>query len=407
MLNWLKRVRGTLVLALIIVFLGGYWLGQLNTQPTENTQSFTTNNVKAVVTEIVQAGQVDMGGKLQQFQVLAVRVLEGKYAGQTFEIDYGRRQIVAVGSYFSPGDQLLLTVSEYPDLPAQAYYTDYIRTGPLAVLFTLFVVATLLISGKKGARSLVSMAFSLTIIMAFILPRILGGEDPVWVSVVGSFAILAGTLYLVYGWTVKTHAAVIGTLIALLLTGLLADYFVQFARMTGFSTEEAMFLSQQPQSLVVDFRGLVLGGIIIGSLGVLDDLVITQASVIFELYLLDPTQTWRALYRRGMRIGQDHVAATVNTLVLAYTGAALPLLLLVTGAGADWLGFINREFVTEEILRTLVGSLGLMLAVPLTTLVACWAATQMSGWGRVRQWLGPALEADLGHERHGHHHHHH
>src|SRR5690606_9294348 len=106
---------------------GGYWLGQVSTQPTESTQSFTTNNVKAVVTEIVQAGQVDLGGKLQQFQVLAVRVLEGKYAGQTFEIDYGRRQIVAVGSYFSPGDQLLLTVSEYPDLPAQAYYTDYIR----------------------------------------------------------------------------------------------------------------------------------------------------------------------------------------------------------------------------------------------------------------------------------------
>lgn len=402
----LKRLRGSLALVLVLVFVGGYWLGQVRSAPAAAQDSgYTSNNVRARVTGIVQAGQVDMGGKLQAYQVLSVEVLEGKYAGQSFEVDYGRRQIVAPGSYFSAGDELLLTISAVPNVAPQAYYADYVRSRPLAVLFALFVVVTLFISGKKGLRSLISMSFSLTVILAFILPRILAGEDPVWVSVAGSFVILAGTLYLVYGWTIKTHAAVIGTLIALLLTGLLADYFIEFARMTGFGSEEAMFLSQQPSSAILDFRGLVLGGIIIGSLGVLDDLVITQASVIFELYLLDPTQGWRALYRRGMRVGQDHVAATVNTLVLAYTGAALPLLLLVSGDGADWFGFINREFVTEEILRTLVGSLGLMLAVPLTTLVACWAATQMSGWGRVRRWLGPALEADLSHEPHGHHHH--
>lgn len=402
------RLRSSLVLLGVLLFVAGYWLGQARTAPPpepSTTPSYITNNVRARVMEIVQAGQIQLGAKLQNFQVLAVQAMEGEYAGQVFEIDYGRRQIVANDSYFSPGDEVLINVSHYPDLQPQAYYADYIRSRPLAVLFTLFVIATLLISGKKGARSLVSMAFSFTVILAFILPRILGGDDPVWVSVLGAFAILAGTLYLVYGWTIKTHAAVLGTLVALLLTGLMADYFIELMRMTGFSSEEAMFLSQQPQSAIVDFRGLVLGGIIIGSLGVLDDLVITQASVIFELYLLDPTQTWRALYRRGMRIGQDHVAATVNTLVLAYTGAALPLLLLVSGAGMEWFAFINRESVTEEILRTLVGSLGLMAAVPLTTLVACWAATNMSGWGRVRRWLGPALEADLGHEGHGHHHH--
>jgi uncharacterized membrane protein len=262
----------------------------------------------------------------------------------------------------------------------------------------------LLISGKKGARSLISMAFSLTVILAYILPSILAGKNPVQVSVIGAFFILAVTLYMVYGWTIKTHAAVVGTLAALLLTGLAADFFVKFAHMTGFGSEEAMFLSQQAGSAIIDFRGLVLGGIIIGSLGVLDDLVITQASVIFELYLLDPEQPWRALYRRGMRIGQDHVAATVNTLVLAYTGAALPLLLLVSGAGADWFAFINREFVTEEILRTLVGSLGLMAAVPLTTAVACWAAKSMPRWGKIRPLLGPALNADFGDEPHAHHH---
>jgi uncharacterized membrane protein len=399
-----QRVRGSLVLFAIIIFVGGYWLGRANSAPGDNGGFAGQSNVRAEVLEIVEAGQVDLGGSFQTFQVLSVEAMEGKYAGTTFQIDYGKRQLIAPGSLLKPGDQILISISEPPDLAPQAYYVDFVRSRSLLALFAIFIIVTLLISGKKGARSLISMAFSLTVILAYILPSILQGKNPVQVSVVGAFFILAVTLYMVYSWTIKTHAAVVGTLIALLLTGLAADYFVQLTHMTGFGSEEAMFLSQQPNSSVIDFRGLVLGGIIIGSLGVLDDLVITQASVIFELYLLDPEQPWRALYRRGMRIGQDHVAATVNTLVLAYTGAALPLLLLVSGAGADWFGFINREFVTEEILRTLVGSLGLMAAVPLTTAVACWAAKSMPSWGRIRPLLGPALHADFGEEPHAHHH---
>lgn len=399
-----QRVRGSLVLLVVLVFVAGYWLGQAQSTPQDNGGFAGQSNVRAKVLAIVDAGQVDLGGTLQNFQVLSVQATEGEYEGSTFEIDYGKRQIIAPGSLLKPGDQILISISEPPNMAPQAYYVDFVRSQSLALLFIIFVLVTLVISGKKGARSLISMGFSLTVIMAYILPSILQGKDPVQVSVVGAFFILAVTLYMVYGWTIKTHSAVIGTLIALLLTGLAADYFVSLTHMTGFGSEEAMFLSQQAGSAVIDFRGLVLGGIIIGSLGVLDDLVITQASVIFELYLLDPEQPWRALYRRGMRIGQDHVAATVNTLVLAYTGAALPLLLLVSGAGADWFAFINREFVTEEILRTLVGSLGLMAAVPLTTAVACWAAKSMPRMGRIRPYLGPALNADFDDEPHAHHH---
>lgn len=164
-----------------------------------------------------------------------------------------------------------------------------------------------------------------------------------------------------------------------------------------------MFLSQQPNA-ILNFRGLVLGGIIIGSLGVLDDLVITQASVIFELYLVNPAQSIRELFWRGMRVGRDHVAATVNTLVLAYTGAALPLLLLVAGAGSDWLNLLNRELVAEEVVRTLVGSLGLMAAVPLTTWLACVIVTNMASFGKLRPFLGPAMKLDHTEHSHGHNH---
>jgi uncharacterized membrane protein len=235
--------------------------------------------------------------------------------------------------------------------------------------------------------------------VTYILPRILAGGDPILVSITGAFAILASTLYLVYGWTLKTHAAVLGTFIALIMTGLLAAYYVDLTRLTGFGSEEAMFLSQQQAT--INLRGLVLGGILIGALGVLDDLVITQASVVFELHAANPAFDLRELFRRSMRIGQDHVAATVNTLVLAYAGAALPLLLLVMQSGENWVNFANREFVTEEIVRTLVGSLGLMSAVPLTTGLACLVALNHARLGPLSRFLGPAT---FGHE-HGHHHH--
>jgi uncharacterized membrane protein len=198
----------------------------------------------------------------------------------------------------------------------------------------------------------------------------------------------------------KTHAAVLGVLTALGITGLSAAYFIDLTHLTGFGSEEAMFLSLQADG-AIDLRGLVLSGILIGALGVLDDLVITQASAVFELHLANPSLSFARLYKQSMRIGQDHVAATINTLVLAYTGAALPLLLLVSQGGERFGTFINREFVTEEVVRTLVGSLGLIAAVPLTTGLACLLVLHHERLGRLRPFLGPF---NLG-DGHAHHHH--
>jgi uncharacterized membrane protein len=387
--------------AIGLLIIAIYWLLRGNPLPTTSTLSLS-NVYKAQVVQVVEEGQIQLGVTLQDFQVLDIQPTEGLYTGTTFQIDLGKRQLRAPGPKLVPGDELLVTISETPTGPS-AFFSDFIRTPALGYLLATFVAFTVLISGWKGVRSLLAMAISLTIILDFILPAILQGGDPVFVIVVGSFAILTISLYLVYGWTLKTHAAVLGTLISLTLTGFLATLFVTLTRLTGFGSEEAMFLSQQPNA-ILNFRGLVLGGIIIGSLGVLDDLVITQASVIFELYLVNPAQTMRELFWRGMRVGRDHVAATVNTLVLAYTGAALPLLLLVAGAGSDWLNLLNRELVAEEVVRTLVGSLGLMAAVPLTTWLACVIAMNMANFGKLRPFLGPAMKLD--HSEHSHSHSH-
>lgn len=388
--NLIERAQRYLFSSAVLVFVVGFWIWQANAQPSAIGQPVSQSTTQAEVIEVLETGQVDLGGSIQTYQILRVQPIDGPYQDQSFQIDIGRRQLRAPGPLLQPGDEVMVTISAAPDGTAQAFFVDHVRTSALAWLLVIFIVFTLIISRRKGLQSLIAMAFSLTVILAYILPNILAGKDPVLISVIGSFVILSVSLYTVYGWTIKTHAAVLGTLLALVLTGVLASVFVTFTRLTGFSSEEAMFLSQQPNS-IVNFRGLTLGGIIIGSLGVLDDLVITQASVIFELYLLDPKQRLRDLYRRGMRVGQDHVAATVNTLVLAYTGAALPLLLLVSSNGHDWLNFINREFVAEEIVRTLVGSLGLISAVPITTALAALVATNMSNFGGARRFLGPAV----------------
>jgi uncharacterized membrane protein len=297
----------------------------------------------------------------------------------------------------APGDRIIVTVGKDPEGILKAYFIDYVRTRSLLWLFATFMVFSILISGWKGVRGLIGMAISLGVILLYIIPQILQGGDPIWISVSGAFFILAVTLYLIYGWTLKTHAAVLSTLISLVVTALLASFFVDLTRLTGFGSEEALFLLQQ-SDIPINLRGLVLGGMLIGALGVLDDLIITQSSVVFELHRSNPGMVLNDLFRRAMRVGQDHVAATVNTLVLAYAGAALPMLMLFSLSGEQFSYLLNLEFVTEEIVRTFVGSLGLIAAVPLTTLLACLVALHHERLGALRKYLGPlTIETDPTH----------
>jgi uncharacterized membrane protein len=189
----------------------------------------------------------------------------------------------------------------------------------------------------------------------------------------------------------KTHAAVIGSLLALVITGLLAYFFVNQTRLTGYGDENMFYISQMTQN-TLNVRHLLLAGILIGTLGVLDDLVISQSSAVFELYRNNPGQDFRKLYRSAMNIGQDHIAATVNTLVLAYAGAALPMLLLFSVGGVDYGMAINLEFIAEEIVRTLVGSLGLFASVPITTALAAMIAVKYRDLGNFKIYLGALNE---------------
>jgi uncharacterized membrane protein len=221
-------------------------------------------------------------------------------------------------------------------------------------------------------RALFGTLFSLLIVFVFILPQIVAGRDPVMVSVVGAIGMLAISTYLIYGWNPKAHAAVLGMLLSLVLTALLAWLFVGWSRLTGLSEEGGFLVMALGQE--ANLQGLVLGGVIIGSLGVLDDICVGQASAVFELVNANRDLGWEALFRSSLNIGRDHIAAMVNTLLLAYVGASMPLMVAFTVYQESLWRRVNREPIAEEIIRTLVGSVGLILAVPITGLIASlWA----------------------------------
>ncbi len=365
------------------------------TTPGEGFSTIGSDTVRAEVTQIIEEGEMDMGGHTQKYQVARVNILEGQYKDIPMEIDYGKRQIRSDDYDLTLGDKVMVSISKTPENVVKAYFVDYVRTTPMLWLAIIFAAAIVIISQWKGVGALLSMAFSLYVIIGYIIPNILNGEDPLRVSIIGSIILLGVTLYLTYGWTLKTHAAVLSMIVVLILTGALSALFVFVTKLNGTGDESVMFLAQLMENSI-NMRGLLLGGMLIGALGVLDDLVTTQASAVFELHHANPNFGFLGLYHASMRIGQDHVAATVNTLVLAYAGSSLPMLLLFSLARGDYGYLINYAFVAEEIVRTLVGSLGLIAAVPITTAIAIFFAQRAHLLGRWEQILGPEGE--------GHHH---
>ena len=356
--------------------------------PGEGFATFGADTVRAEVLQIIEEGEIDLGGNLQTYQIARVNILEGQYAGIPMEIDYGKRQVRSDDYLLKAGDTIIVTISKTPDNVVNAYFVDYVRITPILWLTLFFIIAIVLISQWKGVRALLSMIFSLYIIIGYIIPHILNGEDPLRTSIIGSIILLGVSLYITYGWTLKTHAAVISMIFVLLITGTLAGLFVVFAKLNGSGDENVMFLMQLSET-PINLRGLFLGGLIIGALGVLDDLVTTQASAVFELHHANPSLGFGGLYSSAMRIGQDHVAATVNTLVLAYAGASLPMLLMFSLGHGDYGYIVNFSFIAEEIVRTLVGSLGLIAAVPITTAIAIFFAQRAEKLGAWEQVFGP------------------
>lgn len=244
----------------------------------------------------------------------------------------------------------------------------------MLALLALFVAAVVALGRWRGLASLVGLGISIAVLMVFVLPSILLGNNPMWVGLVGASAIAFAALYLAHGFNPLTHVALLGTLGSLALVALLSMFFVGATALSGVVGDDVLVV--QAFGAELSFSGLLLAGVLIGALGALDDMTVTQASSVLELWRADPDLGWRELYRRAIRIGRDHIASTVNTLVLAYAGSSLALLLLFIQSDQTIGRVITSEAIATEVVRTLTGSIGLVASVPLTTFLAAILVNQ-------------------------------
>lgn len=300
---------------------------------------------------------------------VTVRLTEGPDRGQAAGFD-------AIGIPLSLDDDILVLPSGDTRPGADRYaFADFSRTGAVWWLVILFAAAVCITARWKGLRALAGLAASLAIVLAFIVPAMLDGRPPVAVALVGALAAMFVTIPLAHGLGPRAIAAMAGTALALGFTVAAAWWGSDLTHLTGMTSEDAIVLRNAGVDL--SLSALVIAGVVIAVLGVLDDLTVSQASTVMALRSANPTLGARALFRLAMRVGHDHVASTVNTLVLAYAGTALPVLLVLSFSGISFADALNTEIIAREIVSTVIGSTALVLAAPLTTLIASWLAVQV------------------------------
>ena len=333
-----------------------------------NSATSSVETMKGQVTQVLSSNTQALSGLgvTEKTQSLEVYILSGSDMGKTEVIENDAAQL-------AKGDLVFITHTIDSSQGTDTYtLTDPDRLPALLILTIIFIVLVVVCGGKQGIRGLISLLLSIFLILYVLLPGILHGVSPLLGSVlIASFIILIGS-YITHGFNRSTHAAVIGMILTVIVSSTMAHFAIAGAHLTGFQNEEAAYLNVSTGG-TIDFMGLLLGGILIGLLGVLYDAAIGQAVSVDELRRAAPDLSSFEIFKRAMRIGREHVGALVNTLAIAYVGVSLPLLLLfyVSNTGSALL-VLNKELFATEVVRALIGSIGLVLAVPITTAIAIW-----------------------------------
>ncbi|HVV37312.1 MAG TPA: YibE/F family protein [Acidimicrobiales bacterium] len=359
-----RRLTFTVVPFAVIVLVGIVVLWPHGRGPNLTDVFGSQKLIKATVVS-VDSGDCANG----DCRVVQVRLRDGPHKGAIVTLQSSG----TAGPAIHLGDRVV--VGSSTDGGGRSYFfADYDRDFPLLVLGLLFVGAAVVFGRVSGLRALAALVASLVALVAFVIPSVLHGHSPIAVALVGAAFIMLVVLYVTGGFNTQTTVAVLGTLASLALIAALAWIFVQASKLTGLADEDAAYLSAAASS--INLQGLLLGGIIIGSLGVLDDMTVTQVSAVWELRRANDEYDARTLYLAAERVGRDHIASTVNTLVLAYAGASLPLLIYFTQSNVHLRQVLTSEVVAVEIVRTLVGSIGLIASVPITTALAAYVVTR-------------------------------
>lgn len=320
---------------------------------------------EGIVKNVIEESKNNTGGYYQQ---LEIEITNHDLIGKTLNVQNGSIN-TPVSQKYSKGDGLVL--SGYTDEKGEihVYVNDYIRRGQLISLFLIFLAIAIAVGGKRSITSFIGMGITFFIIFSIVLPKISAGLNPTFIIILFSIISIPITFYLSHGVNTKTSVAIAGTFISLVITIILSTIYVESAKLTGYTTDEASFF-QIMKGGTINMKGILLAGIIIGFLGVLDDITVSQSAIVFQLKKANKRLSFSELYSRSMDIGKDHIASMINTLILVYAGASLPLLLLFTDTTKSFNEVINYEIIASEVIRTLLGSIGLIIAVPITTLIA-------------------------------------
>lgn len=326
------------------------------------------------VIEILEEGENAQTGVKQQYQRAKIRLTNGEEKGKEFEISNTYTGVQE--RKIRTGETVVIMKLEGFE-QAEYYLADKYRLPPSILITLAFFAIVILFARWKGFRSIIGLCVTIAILIGFIMPQILDGNNPLLISMIGVLAIALTSFYISHGFNRRTSIALGSTLITLGIALILAVVFVSLSRLSGTGSEEAFFLQNAPIG-AIDLKGLLLGGILIGALGVLDDITTSQVAAIEELKKANHGFDFLRLYQAGLSIGNEHIASLVNTLVLAYAGASFPLFLLfaINDTQPFWVT-LNSEFMIEEIIRTLVGSAALVFAVPITTFIAAYIYSRL------------------------------
>lgn len=360
---------------ILIIFLSIIFLVSIKIVKAENLEN-KEKIFKAKVLKILSEEKKEIEGErvINQQNLLFIG-LEGDYIGKEVVFEgIGNIEIISNKTY-KEGDKVFLLESFNSNDSSYSYYiVESYRSGAILFIVLIFVVLLVLIGRWKGFRSIISLLFTFFVIIFYILPKIMSGLDPVATTLMGSIFILVFVIYLTEGFNSKSHIAATSTFITLLFVVFISWLFIFLGKLSGAFGEDVFMLLNIGQG-VVNFKGILLAGIIIGALGVIDDVVISQVVLVEQIIESNPYQDWKEVYSKAYKVGVSHIASMTNTLFLAYAGASLPLLILFISPDNPFISLeqiINSEAISTEIIRALSGSIGIILSVPLSTFLASW-----------------------------------
>lgn len=324
----------------------------------ENTSEYFEGTVENVKTEEIES----LGNKANK-QIIEIDITRGTLENKQITVEN-----TDTNKTYKIGDKVTIIGTKGQTSETKYFIEDDLRVGNIYLLFFIFLGIVIFVSKTAGIASVIGMAYSFGIILKVMLPMILAGWSPILASLIAVVLIAPVTFVLSHGYNRKTQVAIVGTFISLSITSILALIFINGAKLSGFGTEEAYFVKLATEN--INIQGVLLAGIIIGTLGILDDATVTQAGIVYQLKHSIRNLSAHDAYKKAMEIGHDHIASTVNTLILVYTGASLSLFLLFVNSNSSFRQVLNSQLVAEEVVAMLVSSIGLILSIPITTSLA-------------------------------------